>query len=298
MISVYEEIMLEERRQTRTRLNKCNQIDEDLLCTECGYNLRGLSVENTCPECGMRIGVSRRGIALRFCDPLWLALLTDGARWLAIGCVAQAALIAGVTIGSVLFPGAPAFRVALWITLIPTVLFILHGFDKLTSHNAEEDESLLNIRRLPRIFFFIAGMGTLATTLLTLSPPVRILIRLFIATPFFALSAILLLAYLRKLARRIPHLRLARHTTLFVWSAILMGLLMFLVEGFMQTVGLLRGVPPAPTSTPANLMGTYLLFVAVYAVPQMLFFLACAWLMKRYHKVFSLTLRQARGYEE
>jgi len=47
-------------------------IDRDVLCMSCGYNLRGLTMEKVCPECGISVGQSLLGDRLEFSDPAWL----------------------------------------------------------------------------------------------------------------------------------------------------------------------------------------------------------------------------------
>ena len=50
----------------------------DVLCRTCGYNLRSLSLDSLCPECGARVEFSLRGNLLRFSDPQWLKHLSVG----------------------------------------------------------------------------------------------------------------------------------------------------------------------------------------------------------------------------
>jgi hypothetical protein len=52
---------------------------EDLPCRSCGYNLRTLSTDTICPECGTPVVSSLRGELLRDADPAWL-------HWMNIGC--------------------------------------------------------------------------------------------------------------------------------------------------------------------------------------------------------------------
>lgn len=51
---------------------------EDAPCIRCEYNLRGLTVDMTCPECGLPVGRSAVGEYLRYRDPKWLNKITDG----------------------------------------------------------------------------------------------------------------------------------------------------------------------------------------------------------------------------
>ncbi len=50
----------------------------DIPCFFCQYNLRTLSIEGTCPECGHAVGECIRTGWLMFSDPRWLAKLRTG----------------------------------------------------------------------------------------------------------------------------------------------------------------------------------------------------------------------------
>src|SRR5258706_15757786 len=55
-------------------------IAQDTPCRKCGYNLRGLSGDGRCPECGTSVGFSLQGDLLRFCDPSWVDTLRRGVN--------------------------------------------------------------------------------------------------------------------------------------------------------------------------------------------------------------------------
>lgn len=50
----------------------------DVPCLSCGYNLRGLTNDGACPECGSPVTASLRGDFLKFADPAWLERLKLG----------------------------------------------------------------------------------------------------------------------------------------------------------------------------------------------------------------------------
>ena len=54
------------------------EIQEDTPCLACGYNLRGLSSDWRCPECGTAIGRSLHGNLLRFAQPQYVRKLARG----------------------------------------------------------------------------------------------------------------------------------------------------------------------------------------------------------------------------
>ncbi|HVX85336.1 MAG TPA: hypothetical protein VH253_11190 [Phycisphaerae bacterium] len=60
----------------------------DVTCRACGYNLRGLSPDGRCPECGQGIELSLLSDNLRVADGTWVAELARGLRCLrwAVAC--------------------------------------------------------------------------------------------------------------------------------------------------------------------------------------------------------------------
>lgn len=98
-------------------------IDSNTLCVSCAYNLRGLTVDHNCPECGTPINRSLRGNLLEFCDPKWVSRLATGAGLTLAACWCLAAaivlLIVLVSIGGAETP------VWLALHLVTTSLFVL-----------------------------------------------------------------------------------------------------------------------------------------------------------------------------
>jgi hypothetical protein len=58
-----------------------DRIDRDLHCARCGYNLRGLAVDEKCPECGTPVDYSLRGELLRYADRRWAKQVLRGLQW-------------------------------------------------------------------------------------------------------------------------------------------------------------------------------------------------------------------------
>ncbi len=54
-------------------------------CITCGYDLRSLPTEESCPECGTPIELSLRGDLLSRSDPAWVARIARGQSLLVIG---------------------------------------------------------------------------------------------------------------------------------------------------------------------------------------------------------------------
>ncbi len=57
----------------------------ELRCITCGYDLRSLPTEESCPECGTQIELSLRGDLLSRADPAWVARIARGQSLLVFG---------------------------------------------------------------------------------------------------------------------------------------------------------------------------------------------------------------------
>ncbi len=82
-----------------------NFITEDLACKHCGHNLRTLSTDAVCPECGTPIDYTLRGYYLKHSPSPWLRRVARGPLLLIIAT----ALVALGTIGAAVWSIATAF---------------------------------------------------------------------------------------------------------------------------------------------------------------------------------------------
>jgi hypothetical protein len=70
-------------------------IDRDCPCVRCGYNLRTLPTDASCPECDTPVAITFRARAdeLAGADRRWLRAMTDGALWLFLSLAIPAVFI-------------------------------------------------------------------------------------------------------------------------------------------------------------------------------------------------------------
>jgi len=113
-------------------------IGQDVLCVSCGYNLRGLSADGDCPECGAAIRGSLRGNLLPFSHPRYIGRLARGASLAYCGYLLIAAsIVLGFGWGPWRFL-TPLCRVAFYLWAYGVMGVLLGGVWLLTSPDLRE----------------------------------------------------------------------------------------------------------------------------------------------------------------
>ena len=104
------------------------------LCRHCGYDLRGLPLEDRCPECGTPVSVSlSAGRRLSGADPHWLRRVQTGLAAIGLGCIM---LLLG------------------W----PAAVFVDTWWDDYLDLNPSLRMTLLSLPALPFLAFFLFGV--------------------------------------------------------------------------------------------------------------------------------------------
>lgn len=251
------------------------RVEHDISCRKCGYNLRGLSVEGRCPECGSAVGLSLQGDLLRYSEPAWV----DGLRRGISLIIAGIAVMVLAVIASVLLNGgraAPTPRTLLVSQLGGIVFAVLNliGTWLLTERDPSglgEDQygTSRKIIRVALIVGLIEQAKEMAATHLGFSPPARAMMGLIsvVAAIFSVVGLFATLNYLRKLALRIPDTALSNRAQFLTYAfGTTYGLLA--VGGAILAAVVLQGGGGAPTGALplACAMGIVGLAVLVFAV--------------------------------
>jgi hypothetical protein len=132
-------------------------VGSEVRCVGCGYDLRGLAPDGTCPECGTPVARALRGDALAAADPDWLRRIAIGLQLVGIGCIV---LILRVPVWVMLdaladdlLDARPVVRQAMQIVVnFATMSLLLLGVAWVTTLDPRraEDEQPFGLRRVAR----------------------------------------------------------------------------------------------------------------------------------------------------
>lgn len=213
------------------QLDGSGRIAEDLLCSRCEYNLRGLvrAPDAVCPECGLPVERSVRGDLARSADPRWITRLASGLRWVFIGMlvasIAGAAMqIVGLVVwGRMLGLVRAMPREIGHLAIIAAVTPSLYGFWMATApeRHAADRLRFIDARRIARWTLPLA-IALWPTWIWHTDPPSSWTLRVEIASDLLMLVGLFAtFSYGQQLARRMPDVRLARQTRWCLWLAVL-----------------------------------------------------------------------------
>lgn len=204
----------------------------DVPCRKCSYNLRGLSLDGRCPECGSAVGLSVTGDLLRFADPQWVLKLRRGTQLIIAGIgVIVATIVAALAVAFLEDPTAVGAAAPLseWITTGGTLLgyvVILVGSWLLT----EPDPSGLGerdygaARKLIRVSLAVGAVGTVIEFAREIAPataPSATILLDVLEFLFGIVGVVGLVAqmiYLKRLALRIPQPELAARAHFLMYA--------------------------------------------------------------------------------
>jgi hypothetical protein len=234
-------------------------ITEDLACKHCGHNLRTLSTDAVCPECGTPIDYTLRGYYLKHSPPAWLRRVARGPLLLIIatglyvlGTIGAAGWAIVLALSGGATPGAPApvdFDMRQTIALaalayLPTDVLIVVGIVFLTTPNPAGRQ--LNQDSVTRVWLrrslWLFGASVVFGDILALTPeaimPAEMHSSLVAAQApvgmaVYFLLAVLILRYFRQLMLRIPRPGLVKLARVVFWG--------FLACGVLMTVGQVLG---------------------------------------------------------
>jgi len=221
-------------------------LSQDTPCRKCGYNLRGLSSDGCCPECGTPVGLSLREPLLRYCDPQWVASLARGVNLILWGFVLSfaVAFVLGFLAGSL------GLKPSVWTASVAWIgaLVGLYGTWLLTCPDPSGigEDQYGTIRRITR-FAVVVGLigGTLNIIAQSSRLPATLTLLLGIVVSVGTLvgwvGEFCKFWFMEKLCLRIPEQALARRARFLRWAMTTIGIMFTLCFGL---VGVLVWATP------------------------------------------------------
>ncbi|HTW95878.1 MAG TPA: hypothetical protein VMD30_13830 [Tepidisphaeraceae bacterium] len=227
----------------------------DTPCRRCQYNLRTLAVDGVCPECGTPVALSVRGDLLQYSDPMWLGKLASGLLMVLTAVIAEVALfgsVYGMTLAK--RPIDRVFRSPVWVPL-NAGLFCLMAMGMFLAATPDPaglgEEEYGRPRRWVRVLLAVEFAGQITMWIRQIALPAR---QLFIALTIAgsvaslagAVTIFAFLAYLSRLALRIPDEHLFRRGNAIKWGLLvsygvaLLGWYFLLLNAVFRATWLLR----------------------------------------------------------
>lgn len=233
-------------------------IARDVACIHCGYNLRGLSPEGRCPECGRGVLQSLRGDLLQFQHPAYVRRLAAGVGLVLWGLLALGACALGVVAALAWSPaGTLGLQALLYGLVILAGALAVTGAWLVTAREPTRPASTREraLRWAVRVLT-TAGLLALANLPVELAltdlrgAPVSAEAYLWIVFGGGLLrfgsvaGSVLLMLHFRRLAGAIPDPALVRHTLAVTWI-LGAGLAIDAAETFFRDFSAASGADPA-----------------------------------------------------
>lgn len=267
---------------------------EDLPCIRCGYNLRELSPDGRCPECGTPIHRSIHGDLLSAADPAWL---TRVSRGLTLVYAAVVTFLASIVL--LFLVGGRGVMVVLdtvaEILALLAVILLLLGILGLTTPDPRMTltEQPVVLRRIVRGAAIAGLLSALLRyglkSLVTAGGGVGPLVRNVSGWTFGCAVAFTCVAgsfYLARLGERIPDMELAKRTKSRARRFAVCLVIAMLASAVLRLSG------PVPPGFGANLIAKLLELIFSLASFIYALFLISVWL--KYRKAIKRCLLEAR----
>ena len=239
----------------KVRLDTDGYIDEDVDCSQCGYNLRGIVPSGVCPECGTP--AAKAFNALQFADPVWVNGLAGGLNWMIFSMVWSVVfgLFSGLLEIASFGGGGDTHFVRGMILALP-MLGWGWGVWKFTMPEPSGTDERAATRYLARYCSLAAGILSIVVSFsfssevsqTRISPPTQIGrsfyyhveqkdlysnpisgLAMSASMPLGVIGLITGCLYARRLAYRIPDKKLARNISIALWGSLATVLLLVLM---------------------------------------------------------------------
>ncbi len=227
----------------------------DVPCSRCSYDLRGLTADMNCPECGTPVSRSCLGNWLRFADPDWVGKLRKGMSLKLYN------ILAGLLMGIVVAIATFAFgRPEIAAVLVAVFGGILGAWSVFLITAPEPAVGATEVSVTLRKVLRSAVLAGIALNVVQHSRIVAGQMVLMMSLGVLAGCAGIVvsfgeLVYLRRFARRIPDETLARSTGTVLYGQIICGAILLLAALVLGGATFLAGSPTVTTSATATGQG-------------------------------------------
>ena len=276
------------------------QIDFDLNCVRCGYNLRSAFAAGNCPECGEPVETTLRPDLLHMANSTWLGKLRKGMNWLVTGILMNLgmipiAIVLGIASTASAMPGnnaplplgAMIFLGLLGIT-ISVIYIVAVWFMTEPEHDIIQNRTSRSVTRwalIPALAMSIVSVFFSFSTqpeAVAISGCIDLISSIALAIGFFTS-----LWYLQLLANRIPEPSLAKQTMIVFWGNIAwIGAMFLLVIGFM-IFAVSMSNSTSPNNTALGVAGAMGLLFCPLLIAMLVFGIWWIVLMFRYRTRFA-----------
>ena len=281
---------------------------EDLPCIRCGYNLRELSPDGRCPECGTPIHRSIHGDLLSAADPAWLTRVSRGFTLIEAAAVTLASialfLVLALTFRAPWIPEIVlrVVETGLRLGVSVSVILVPLGIFAVTTPDPRMTltEQPVVLRRIVRgaaiagLLFALLRYGL--KSLVTAGGAVDPLVRSVSGWTFGCAVAFTCVAgsfYLARLGERIPDMELAKRTKSRARRFAACLVIAMLASAVLR----LSGPVPAPLRSAPTGFGAILiakLLVSIFSLASVIYALLLMSVWSEYRKAIKRCLLEAR----
>ncbi len=231
-------------------------VEHDRPCTRCSYNLRGLSIDGPCPECGTPVRESLKGILLQYASPKYLAAIGGGLSMVLTGILIMvaAALATPALFSAGARPTSALFAIQL-VQLVTSGL-IIFGYWRYTEPDPGfvGEETPGSARKVIRITVSISAGSLIARTVCLwitqtvgrvagvaeVAQAASIVYNIAWAVQYFPV-----MRYTRWIARRVPDSYIVRRTKVYIWLLPALSVVSIVAIVIPIVAVLTRTAPPA-----------------------------------------------------
>lgn len=271
------------------RVPPSSVVATDTPCRKCGYNLRGLSTDGRCPECGTPVGYSFHGDLLRFCDPGWVTTLHKGAQAFVIGVVVivLGSIVVGVMGAATGSAAAAALLVGL-VVLVGWGLTVL-GWWRMTEPDPSGlgEDQYGTSRKIIRFALIVGIVQQLLNLLVKMLGPessvtIGIQVLALVAGLIGVVGFFAQLTYLKKLALRIPDQALSNRASFLTYALPISYGLIIVAGGFLALT--VRNAQPG--SGAGGALAGFGCFMAIVGIAVIVFAIMYLFLVEKMGKRF------------